>query len=56
MIIKKNSAILSSQEKKDPYNIPHRGQGIGAINCCCKDLHPRDRSYPRFLLFYGSAT
>ena len=56
MIIKKNSAILSSQEKKDPYNIPHGGpqgdsQGIGAINCCRKDLHPRGRSYPRLLFF-----
>ena len=55
MIIKK-SAILSSQEKKDPYNISHGGpqrdsQGIGAINCCRKDLHPRGRSYPRFSSF-----
>ena len=26
-------------------------QGIGAVNCCRKDLHPRRRSYPRFSSF-----
>ena len=54
---KKNSSIFPPQEKKDSYNTPDGGphsnsQGIGAVNCCRKDLHPRGRSYPRFSSFF----
>ena len=53
---KKDNTTLPPQEKKDSYNIPDggphgNGQGIGAVNCCRKDLHPRCRSYPRFSSF-----
>ena len=54
---KKSSTILPPQEiKKDPYNTPDGGpygnsQGIGAVNCCRKDLHPRGCRYPRFSSF-----
>ena len=53
---KKDSTTLPPQEKKDSYNTPDGGphgnsQGIGTANCCCKDLHPRCRSYPRFSSF-----
>ena len=40
-----------SKKKKDSYNTPDNSQGIGAINCCRKDLHPICRSYPRFSSF-----
>ena len=44
------------KKKKDSYNTPDGGphgnsQGIRAVNCCRKDLHPRRRSYPRFSSF-----
>ena len=44
------------KKKRDPYNTPDGGphsssQGIGAINCCWKDLHPRGRRHPRFSSF-----
>ena len=66
-VLKKNKikrkALPSSfpKKKKDPYNTPdggHHGnsQGIGAVNCCSKDLHPRGCRYPRFCYFYVNAT
>ena len=41
---------------KHPYNTPDRGpngnsQGIGAINCCRKDLHTRGYRDPRTTSF-----
>ena len=53
---KKSSTILPPQEKKDPYNTPGGGpqgnsQGIAAVNCFRKDLHPSGRSCPRFSSF-----
>ena len=44
------------KKQKDFYNNPDGGphgnsQGIGAVNSCRKDLHPRDPSYPRFSSF-----
>ena len=54
----KRKAVPSSlpKKKKDPYNTPDGGphgnsQGIGALNCCRKDLHPRGCRYPRFSSF-----
>ena len=54
----KRKAVPSSlpKKKEDPYNIPDGGpygasQGIGAINCCRKDLHHRGCRYPRFSSF-----
>ena len=55
--IKRKAAPSSLPKKKeDPYNIPDGGpygdsQGIGAVNCCRKDLHPRGCRYPRFSSF-----
>ena len=55
---RKRKAAPSSlpKKKEDPYNIPDGGpygdsQGIGAVNCCRKDLHPRGCRYPRFSSF-----
>ena len=50
------SSPPSPKKKKDPYNTPDGGlhsnsQGIGAVNCCRKDLHPRGCMYPRFSSF-----
>ena len=47
---------LSLRKKKDSYNTPDGGshgnsQGIGAVNCCRKVLHPRGRTCPRFSSF-----
>ena len=44
------------KKKKDSYNTPDGGphgnsQEIRAVNCCCKDLHPRRRCYPIFSSF-----
>ena len=56
-IIKRKTVPPSlPKKKKDSYNTPDGGphgscQGIGAVNCCRKDLHPRCRSYPRFSPF-----
>ena len=41
-----------SPRKKHPYNTPDGGpngnsQGIGAVNCCRKDLHPSGCRDPR---------
>ena len=46
----------SLRKKKDSYSTPDEGshgnsQGIGAVNCCRKDLHPRGRTCPRFSSF-----
>ena len=55
--IKRKAAPSSLPKKKeDPYNTPDGGpygnsQGIGAVNCCRKDLHPRRCRYPRFSSF-----
>ena len=55
--IKRKAAPSSLPKKKeDPYNIPDgvpygNSQGIGAVNCCRKDLHPRGCRYPRFSSF-----
>ena len=56
MIKRKTVPTSLSKKKKDSYNTPDGGphgntQGIGAVNCCCKDLHPRGRSYPSFSPF-----
>ena len=57
IIIKKRQYHPPSlRKKKDSYNTPDGGshrnsQGIGAVNCCHKDLHPRGRSCPRFSSF-----
>ena len=61
MLKKKNNnktktAPPSLPKKKDSYNTPDgsphgNSQGIGAVNCCRKDLHPRYCSYPRFSSF-----
>ena len=53
---KKSSTILLPQEKKHPYNTADGGnhgnsQGIGAVNCCRKDLHSREFRDPRFSAF-----
>ena len=55
--IKRKAAPSSLPKKKgDPCNTPDGGpysssQGIGAVNCCRKDLHPRRCRYPRFSSF-----
>ena len=58
IIIIKRKTVPSSlpKIKKDSYNTPDGGphgnsQGIGAVNCCRKDLYPRCRTYPRFSSF-----
>ena len=57
IIIKRKTVPPSLPKKKnDSCNTPDGGpygnsQGIGAGNCCCKDIHPRCRSYPRFSSF-----
>ena len=56
--IKRRKAAPSSlpKKKEDPYNIPDGdpygdSQGIGAVICRRKDLHPKGRRYPRFSSF-----
>ena len=55
--IKRKSALSSLPKKnEDPCNAPDRGpysnsQGIVAVNCCRKDIHPRGCRYPRFSSF-----
>ena len=51
----KRKAVPSSlpKKKEDPYDSSDGGpygnsQGIGAVNCCRKDLHFRGCRYPRF--------
>ena len=46
MIITKKAVPTSLLEEKYPYNTSERdphgnSQGIGAVNCCRKDLYPR---------------
>ena len=54
-------AVLTSLPKeKYPYSTsdggPHsNSQGIGTINCCRKDLHPRVCRDPRSTLFYKNS-
>ena len=45
-----------SPRKNHPYNTqdgwpPSKSQGIRAVNCCCKDLHPKGCRHPRSILF-----
>ena len=52
MIIKKGRTNLRPKEKY-PYNNSDGGshgnsQGIGAVNCCCKDLRSRGCRDPTF--------
>ena len=56
IIKRKTVPPFLAKKRKDSYNTPDGGphgnsQGIGAVNCCRKDLHPRCRSYPRFSSF-----
>ena len=51
----KRKSVPSSlpKKKKHHYNTPDGGlhgnsQGMGAVNCCEKELHPRDCRYTRF--------
>ena len=54
----KRKAVPSSfpNKKNDPYNTPNGGpngnnEGIGAVNCCHKEHHPRGCRYSRFSSF-----
>ena len=54
--IKKASSNLPPEGKSTPTNTPDGGlhgsnQGIGAVNCCRKDLHPIGCRDPRFFSF-----
>ena len=52
IIIIKTVPSSLPKNKKGLLQISHRNsQGIGAVNCCHKDLHPTGRSYPRFSSF-----